>query len=427
MKHQPSITPLGVGLEVVLLAALTAPWVFAWRSIESLIDSLPPGNGVLLLSTWSTSEPLWGSLVLCLVSIAFLAVRHWIPLTSCAVIAVAVAALGWWYPLVGSSQFTSMLVLVIASFWAMWKTRWFVPVAILSTAALSVAPIRAFSIYDRLEALGGVSEARLQSINGLVSSAAFAAIAAAAAWLLRRLDHQQAELAETNQDLRASRAASSRAAVLDERVRISRELHDVVAHHVTTMTVNAGAARQVAATNPDAAVSALRQIEEAGRAAVTELHRLLGFLRDDKATGTGPGEDRSPTPSLRHLDHLTNSIAGISCDVSVTGDLDSLPQSVDVSAYRIVQESLTNVMKHSSAHHADVDVQIHPDRVAIIVNDAGQTSSTASHNGDSVGGHGLVGMRERVALHDGQIKVGPSPSNPGWTVHAELPFAGSSV
>jgi len=172
------------------------------------------------------------------------------------------------------------------------------------------------------------------------------------------------------------------------------------------MTVHAGAARQVAASNPEGAQEALHQIEHSGREAITELHRLLGFLRsgDDNDSTI---DDRAPAPSLRHLSHLTDSVVG----------------SVDVSAYRVVQEALTNAMKHSTnARHVDVTVDAGPKAVHLRIADDGLGGESSS---PTVGGHGLVGMQERVVLHEGELTVGQTAS--GWVVEAELSYAGSGL
>jgi signal transduction histidine kinase len=168
---------------------------------------------------------------------------------------------------------------------------------------------------------------------------------------------------------------------------------------------------------PEKAEEVLSAIEVASRQAVVELHRMLGFLRqDDDADGL------APQPGLRQLDELIEQLsrARLSVVVQVGGEPRSLPRSLDVSAYRIVQEALTNTLKHSSARHATVRVNYGAELLEVEVLDDGHEVSAAA---ELNGGHGLIGMRERVSLHGGRLRVGPS-SQGGYAVHAELPLNG---
>lgn len=423
MTRRPTVTALGVALELLLAGGLFGSWTVAFLSARATVSGIPTGTRNLIFFVWSTSDPLWPSVALGAVAAVAMVVRHWIPLPALVVLSTVVVVANWFYPLVMYSQFAAPLMLVITSFWAMWKTRWFGLGAAILLIASALSMARVFTINGRLED-GGLLQSELQSMNMIGTTMTLAAIAVAGAWLVRRFDRQRVELAERNEELRLQREAAKRAAVLDERVRISRELHDVVAHHVTTMTVHAGAARQIAATNPDGAADSLKQIEQSGREAVVELQRLLGFLRSgDTRAGDDTGESRrAPTPSLRHVHRLAESLGAVECDVTVKGDLAAIPQSVDVSAYRIVQEALTNVMKHASADRASVAVHVGPAEVIVRIRDNGAGGTTPN----SETGHGLVGMRERAALHGGSIEVGPV-SGGGWQVEAQLPYVGSAV
>ncbi len=214
--------------------------------------------------------------------------------------------------------------------------------------------------------------------------------------------------------LEEQREENARRAVFDERVRIARELHDVVAHHVSVMGVQAGAARLIMNQNPDRASAALASIEASSRQAVEELHRLLGFLRQ-----SGDPDELSPRPGLDQLPHLAESMALSGLDVTVTreGDPRALPPTVDVSAYRIVQEALTNTLKHAHAEHATVCVRYLPTAVQIDVLDDGRAQPKP------VGqrrGLGLIGMRERAALHGGNLAAHPRDGG-GFAVQATLP------
>jgi signal transduction histidine kinase len=215
-----------------------------------------------------------------------------------------------------------------------------------------------------------------------------------------------AMLVQRSVALEEQREENARRAVFDERVRIARELHDVVAHHVSVMGVQAGAARLIMNQNPDRASAALASIEA--------LHRLLGFLRQ-----SGDPDELTPRPGLNQLPHLAESMStsGLAVTVASEGEPRPLPPTVDVSAYRIVQEALTNTLKHAHAEHATVCVRYLPTAVQIDVLDDGRARP------QPVGqrpGLGLIGMRERAALHGGNLAAHPRDGD-GFAVQATLP------
>ncbi|HEX2698955.1 MAG TPA: sensor histidine kinase [Acidimicrobiales bacterium] len=202
-------------------------------------------------------------------------------------------------------------------------------------------------------------------------------------------------------------------------MRIARELHDVVAHHVSVMGVQAGAARLVMERDPPNAASALASIESSSRQAVAELHRLLGFLRQE-----GDSDDLAPQPGLDQLEDLVAQMAAARFGVQlrVDGEPRPLPSSVELSAYRIVQEALTNVLKHSGAASAEVHLRYRSGTVEVEVLDDGGGVPTAP---TATGGHGLIGMRERATLHGGHLAAGPRPEG-GFYVRATFPLNGAS-
>jgi len=205
-------------------------------------------------------------------------------------------------------------------------------------------------------------------------------------------------------------------AVQEERTRIARELHDVVAHEITVMTIQAAAADRVLDTSPEEARVAMNTVEESGRRALTEMRRLLGLLRTDEE------RDLAPLPGLDALDALVEQLgdAGLKVRLTVEGTRRALPAGVDVNAYRIVQESLTNTVKHAGpGAQADVVVAFGEDDLRILVNDDGV--GAAGDLGGSGVGHGLVGMRERVALLDGSLVAGPRAGG-GYRVRATIPL-----
>jgi signal transduction histidine kinase len=196
----------------------------------------------------------------------------------------------------------------------------------------------------------------------------------------------------------------------EERLRIARELHDVVAHNVSAMAIQAGAARVTGSSSTDA----LRSIETTARDTLSELNRLLGVLRKD------PGApDLSPQPGLDQVDGLLRPArdAGIEATLKVTGEKRALPVALDLSAYRIVQEAVTNVLKHAQASRVEVIIDYRPDSLVLTISDNGSGSSAAA--GASTG-HGLIGMRERVELFNGELGA-TSSSLGGFTVRASLP------
>jgi signal transduction histidine kinase len=223
--------------------------------------------------------------------------------------------------------------------------------------------------------------------------------------------HERAERLEREQELLA------REAVADERVRIARELHDVVAHNVSLMVVQSQALGATGADERQQA--ALRRVADLGREALSEMHRMLGVLRIDG----GSVDEREPQPGVGDLDTLIARTreAGLDTTLTITGTPRELSPGVELSVYRIVQEALTNVVRHARAKHATVALTYGPGALDVCVVDdgAGQSAQT---NG-STPGHGLLGMRERVALFGGQLTTGPGPDGRGYQVDARLPLA----
>jgi signal transduction histidine kinase len=227
------------------------------------------------------------------------------------------------------------------------------------------------------------------------------------------------ELALRNERLEVEREAQATSAVSDERRRIARELHDVVAHSVSVMVVQSGAARRVLDDEPDRAVAALAEVERSGRQALSELRRLLGLMRDGDATAAV----REPQPTLAGLDDLVKRAqdAGLPVELRQEGHPFALPMGCDLAAYRVVQEALTNALKHAGdGASATVLLRWTDDRLELDISDTGQGLTTAAPDGDGPFGQGLLGMRERVALCGGDLQAGPS-INGGFRVRATIP------
>lgn len=210
---------------------------------------------------------------------------------------------------------------------------------------------------------------------------------------------RQVQLALRTTELEQERELNARRAVLDERVRIARELHDVVAHHVSLMGVQAGAARRILSRDPGKAEDMLNAIEVTSREAVVELQRLLGFLRRDGDDGL------APQPGLQQLDALLAHLreTGLPVELHIEGDIRPLSTGVDLSAYRIVQEALTNALKHAGPAEAVVSLRYGPRALDIDVSDNG----LGSPGGRFTSGNGVVGMRERAVLLGGWLRAGP--------------------
>ena len=319
-----------------------------------------------------------------------------------------------------------VLFLALYSAGACGAARWRTQVRALATTALTL--LIAYSLFvAELDDAAAEAEIEVRLVVFQAFVLLLNAFFFAAAWVfgdgMRERREREVELREHAAQLEAERAENARRAVLDERVRIARELHDVVAHHVSVMGVQAGAARRVLSARPERAEEALSSIEASSRQAVGELHRLLGFLRQE-----GDADELAPLPTMRQLGELTaqtREVAGLPVRLSVEGEERPLPPSVDLSAYRIVQEALTNAVKHAGPATATVTVRYGPSALDVEVADDGRGPGFAAPaNGGT--GHGLVGMRERVALHGGRLTTGRRPGG-GFVVRARFPLDGGGA
>jgi signal transduction histidine kinase len=225
---------------------------------------------------------------------------------------------------------------------------------------------------------------------------------------------QKAEAAEIRAtQAEREREAAARVAVAEERARIARELHDIVAHAVSVMVLQVGAVRHQLPDELGEQRGALTDVERAGRTALTEMRRLLAAMRRE-----GDEAELLPQPGLDGIDSLLAEIgrAGLPVELHVDGEPVPLPRGIDLSAYRIVQEGLTNALKHAHASDADVTFRYGPDELEIEVRDNGQGSSTT----DGLG-HGLVGVRERVKIYGGEMSAG-STNGGGFVLSTRLPL-----
>jgi signal transduction histidine kinase len=280
------------------------------------------------------------------------------------------------------------------------------------------------AVNERNEALGGAAigfasvaviaqkDVRVgleEAVTGCVMGGVICLIA----YALQRRTKLARELEQRAARLERERDERTRAAIAEERRRIARELHDVIAHTVSVMTVQAGAARLLLDDEPERAVEPLLAVEETGRQALAEIGRLLRILRD------GEGEMAfARQPGMADLDGLVEQArrAGLRIELRVEGQAAAdLPPGVDLAAYRIVQEALTNVLRHGGPTHAEVTVRFGAEAVDLVIVNGGRVVSAGDR-----GGHGLVGMQERAALYGGEVEAGPRVGG-GYAVRARLP------
>jgi signal transduction histidine kinase len=285
-----------------------------------------------------------------------------------------------------------------------------------------------FTILAAFAAVGAHPDLRSALIGGIVGYGSVAVIlvddrthlssvlsvigASAVSWAIARAFVDRGRRAEHLAE-RADRLERSHAeAVAGERATIARELHDVIAHSVSVMTVQAGAARVLLDEDPTRARESLVAVEETGRQALGEMRRLLGILR-----GHEYDTRLAPQPGIADIDALVEQVraAGLPVDVRVDGEPRPLPPGVDLAAYRVVQEALTNALKHAGAARAEVSIRYGPAALELAVTNDGRVR----RNGRV--GHGLVGMRERVALYGGDFEAGPRREG-GYAVRASLPM-----
>jgi len=333
------------------------------------------------------------------------------------------------------------LVLVIAgSFSLLWRRRFPLRVhAIILACSLGVQlgsmSDGIFALTFSLYSLGRYENNDRTSLLGMLAALAFVStdlflfsdpnpgsfIAASFVMLLwyigRRLRFRGEYLRlleERTVNLERARTIEAEQAVHQERTRIARELHDIVAHQVSLMTVQAGAAKTVALSNPQAAVEAMAAVEKAGRQALSEMRHLLNVLRPDKVAS-----ERSPQPGCADLPRLVQEVSGAGPDVRllIEGNLENLPARLDLAVYRITQEALTNVLKHAGPGvKVEVVVRSGSDAVELCIRDDGQGSAKAKGSG-----HGIEGMRERATLLNGTLHAAAA-DNGGFEVRAHLPY-----
>jgi signal transduction histidine kinase len=289
----------------------------------------------------------------------------------------------------------------------------FVPVVLIVCSAAIHAP-RRWSLPATAWALGGlIAIIALAPDLRMTNELPFSGSIIILAWALGRYLRARDQRAHTAEAEAATLAAASERVLEEERARIARELHDVIAHSVSVMVVQAGAARTLLIDDTAAAREALLAVERSGRQALEEMRRLLGILRRDQREA-----ELLPQPGLDAAHVLVDQVraTGLPVALDVDGSPRPLAPGVDLSAYRILQEALTNTVKHANASSASVRLRFSPAAVEVEIEDDGRGPVP---NGN--GGHGLIGMRERVELYGGELETGPREGG-GFRVRARLPL-----
>ncbi|MFJ8580736.1 sensor histidine kinase [Micromonospora sp. NPDC093277] len=386
------------------LALARSTGAFPFGSPPSLAEQIWWSLAVTLPLVWRRRWPVATTVV---ISVAFIAgqVRA-IPLTSLpsGALFAALYSLGAWGPDRRTAGRVRIGVIVAMFAWLGLSLA-------LRIDELSAAPFTG--------AAGPVPPVLAAIIDGVVFNLLFFGFAyyfGELSWLAARREH---ELRTQAEELRRSRAEAAERAVIGERVRIARELHDVVAHHVSVMGVQAAACRRVFDRDREKARAALAAIEQTARTAVDELRRMLGVLRDPG----GAESVRSTAAGVEQVAELVENAreAGLTATVGVYGDPVPLPRSVSQAAYRIVQEAVTNTVKHAGATVLDVRIRYLARELEVDVSDDGRSRKPPGE-----GGLGLIGMRERVAAHDGVLEAGHRPGG-GFRVRARIPLAREAV
>ena len=382
----------------------------AWARRRPLATDALFASALVLLEVMFlllTPRELWpvrfpgalGWSVLCAVPVALRRVAPW-PAVGVAVATLAVPAL------LRHAPTTQGLAFVVLTY-TMAAHRPLRPAAL--AALLLWVPVLLVNMVAPLQGVLDMGPGYLVLNNLLTASVAYAVGRAVHA---RRQSTQM--LRERARIAEATQRSLAEQAVADERRRIARELHDVVAHHVSVMGVLATGARRVLRRDPDAADEAIATIEETSRATLRELRRLLDVLRTDAE----PAAELAPQPGLTGIEALVEQVreAGLPVTLRVDGRPGPMEQGVALTVYRIVQEALTNALKHAGAATALVRLTFTDAFLAVEVTDTGRGPSPRP---DRIG-HGLVGMRERVALYGGTLRTGPRPGG-GFRVYARIP------
>jgi signal transduction histidine kinase len=390
LRRQPLLADVTLAVALAALAAITGVALVTPRA-----QMPPPSTAVIVAWAVALAAPLvlrrrWPLLVLAVTTLHF--TRYW-----------AVGQVNE----IASWVILGVAVYSAAAYADRRRARWMCGACLLWLIGSGVV------LSARAGPIGAVEVAAIAMFDALPFLLAWPLGA-----MMRRLREYRVVLEDRNRQLDQEREVNARRAVLEERVRIARELHDVVAHHVSVMGVQAGVARRLFDRDPPEAVAAIGSVETASRQAIADLQQLVGVLRRQEE-----GDDLAPQPSLQRLPELVEHMrqTGLPVKLTTTGEPQQLPAGVELSAYRIIQEALTNTLKHAGPAQAAVTVRYDNGAVEVEVVDDGQGPPPARQG---TGGKGLVGMQERVRLYGGRLEAGARPGG-GFRVHAVLRSGGS--
>jgi len=390
LRRQPLLADVTLAVALAALAAITGVALVTPRA-----QMPPPSTAVIVAWAVALAAPLvlrrrWPLLVLAVTTLHF--TRYW-----------AVGQVNE----IASWVILGVAVYSAAAYADRRRARWMCGACLLWLIGSGVV------LSARAGPIGAVEVAAIAMFDALPFLLAWPLGA-----MMRRLREYRVVLEDRNRQLDQEREVNARRAVLEERVRIARELHDVVAHHVSVMGVQAGVARRLFDRDPPEAVAAIGSVETASRQAIADLQQLVGVLRRQEE-----GDDLAPQPSLQRLPELVEHMrqTGLPVKLTTTGESQQLPAGVELSAYRIIQEALTNTLKHAGPAQAAVTVRYDNGAVEVEVVDDGQGPPPARQG---TGGKGLVGMQERVRLYGGRLEAGARPGG-GFRVYAVLRSGGS--
>ena len=375
LRRQPLLADVTLAVALAALAAITGVALVTPRA-----QMPPPSTAVIVAWAVALAAPLvlrrrWPLLVLAVTTLHF--TRYW-----------AVGQVNE----IASWVILGVAVYSAAAYADRRRARWMCGACLLWLIGSGVV------LSARAGPIGAVEVAAIAMFDALPFLLAWPLGA-----MMRRLREYRVVLEDRNRQLDQEREVNARRAVLEERVRIARELHDVVAHHVSVMGVQAGVARRLFDRDPPEAVAAIGSVETASRQAIADLQQLVGVLRRQEE-----GDDLAPQPSLQRLPELVEHMrqTGLPVKLTTTGESQQLPAGVELSAYRIIQEALTNTLKHAGPAQAAVTVRYDNGAVEVEVVDDGQGPPLARQE---TGGKGLVGMQERVRLYGGRLEAGARP------------------
>lgn len=400
-EGDPRLRPPGVAL-------------WPWTGLRSALRRRPLALDCLVaaalgaLALWDThlvanlGGPQWLQIAAILAICASLTVRRRIPVVMVLVIAVAGGTQTLVSPEFRHGSFTEFVAILFVAY-------------SLAAHAGSRARIAGPALLGALATTIVIRDPSSKWSGDLIEELALLGAAWAIGAVARRR-HERTVAAESSAEMiRSRQEALTREALAHERSRISRELHDLVAHSVGVMVVQAGAGRVALETNSSQSRAAFLAIEDTGRHALAEMRRLVGLLRDDDRLSSS-----TPQPGLGDLGALVDHvrISGPAVNLDVRGSRRTVPAGVDLAAFRVVQEALTNVLKHANASSVDVTIDYCDDALTLHIVDNGRGARAAALPHD---GHGLIGMRERVLLYGGELRAEPCPGR-GFEVLARLPL-----